>query len=453
MKKLATQPIVRCAALIGLGFLLTSTGWLAWEYHLLELVSPRAADVMTMVVGYALQALGIGVFALLLRRKPDWEKPAVCAALILHALCLIPALLSRSLVGTLAAGFLGNVFCGVIAGCYLHALTAVEEPGKRASALGIGYAASILASWLLAAVGGGVLYDSPRVWLVCLGLTAAALALVQWGMGTRAEAPHPAAKANENEDGALRGLYLTVCAVVLLLGVVTNSGFAFSAADLGKGIRTEFSRLFYALGLILAGFVTDRDRRSGAIAALSTMILPFIMLALRGEPVSLAVFWALNYFAFGFYAVYRVIVFSDLAEKSGLLYLSGLGLLIGRLGDAAGEAICLSLSDATTALVFLAALLFVTAVFLFFRIYRPLYLPAETPQQSERERFFRFAVEHDLSSRERDMLRLLLEEKTNAEIAATLSISENTVKFHMRNLLQKTGCRNRNELVTAYFAL
>ena len=48
------------------------------------------------------------------------------------------------------------------------------------------------------------------------------------------------------------------------------------------------------------------------------------------------------------------------------------------------------------------------------------------------------------------MLRLLLEGKANGEIAQTLSISENTVKFHIRNLLQKTGCKNRNELLAVY---
>ena len=43
-----------------------------------------------------------------------------------------------------------------------------------------------------------------------------------------------------------------------------------------------------------------------------------------------------------------------------------------------------------------------------------------------------------------------LKEKTNSEIANALSISENTVKFHVKNILQKTGCKNRNSLVFMY---
>jgi len=174
------------------------------------------------------------------------------------------------------------------------------------------------------------------------------------------------------------------------------------------------------------------------------------MLSLRHEPLSLTVFWALSYFCYGFLSIFRMIVFSDLAERSGALFLSGFGLLIGRIGDAAGESLCLALAANQTALVFLSALLFLAGVFLFFRIYRPLYLAETRQEQSEKERFYAFAVQHDLSARERDILRLLLEEKSNAEIAEALSISENTVKFHVRNLLQKTGCKNRNDLLARY---
>lgn len=445
------RAIVLSAAIVCVCFLLTSTGWLAWEYHLMEQVSPRVSDAMTMVVGYLLQAAGIGAYALLTRRWSRAAEKAVPAALLLHTLCLIPAILSKSAAGTLAAGFLVDLFCGGIAGYYLQVLTVRVPAERRAGALGLGYGVSILASWLLAKLGGAIYYSS-RVWIICFVLTAAALALFrleQRGKETAAK-PQAAAAREDGKTAERRGLLVTVGVVVLLFSVVNNSGFAFSSADLVQGIRVESSRLFYAVGLILAGFVMDRERKYGAAATLAALMIPFIMLALRAEPVSLTVFWALSYFTYGFYSVYRMIVFSDLAEQNALPYLAGFGLLLGRIGDAAGEAVCLALLSSPTVLIFLTALLFLAAVFLFLRVYRLLYLPETSPEQSERERFYQFAVQHDLSSRERDMLRLLLEEKTNAEIADVLSISENTVKFHIRNLLQKTGCKNRSDLIAVY---
>jgi DNA-binding NarL/FixJ family response regulator len=52
-----------------------------------------------------------------------------------------------------------------------------------------------------------------------------------------------------------------------------------------------------------------------------------------------------------------------------------------------------------------------------------------------------------LTRREKDVLRLIVEEHTNHEIAEKLFISVRTVDAHRRNLLEKTGARNTAGLV------
>lgn len=52
-----------------------------------------------------------------------------------------------------------------------------------------------------------------------------------------------------------------------------------------------------------------------------------------------------------------------------------------------------------------------------------------------------------LSSKERKVLDGVLQSKTNKEIANELNIAERTVKFHVSNLLAKTKCVNRQELL------
>ena len=59
---------MRRTSVIFLGFLLTSTAWLSWEYHLIDQVPARTADVCTMIIGYLL-LLGIySVIAYILAR-------------------------------------------------------------------------------------------------------------------------------------------------------------------------------------------------------------------------------------------------------------------------------------------------------------------------------------------------------------------------------------------------
>ncbi|MFQ5916118.1 MAG: response regulator transcription factor, partial [Nitrospinota bacterium] len=57
----------------------------------------------------------------------------------------------------------------------------------------------------------------------------------------------------------------------------------------------------------------------------------------------------------------------------------------------------------------------------------------------------------ELTNREREVLQLLTRGKTNKEIANALCISENTVKNHLRNILEKLHLENRVQAVA--FAL
>lgn len=59
------------------------------------------------------------------------------------------------------------------------------------------------------------------------------------------------------------------------------------------------------------------------------------------------------------------------------------------------------------------------------------------------------AADHSvLSEREIEILQLVAGGKSNRAVADQLSISENTVKYHLKNILQKLGVSNRTEAVT-----
>lgn len=57
-----------------------------------------------------------------------------------------------------------------------------------------------------------------------------------------------------------------------------------------------------------------------------------------------------------------------------------------------------------------------------------------------------------LTERERTMIAALARGRTNTELAAELGISINTVKFHLRNLYDKLGLKNRSQAIAFYYS-
>jgi DNA-binding CsgD family transcriptional regulator len=57
------------------------------------------------------------------------------------------------------------------------------------------------------------------------------------------------------------------------------------------------------------------------------------------------------------------------------------------------------------------------------------------------------AQSNKLSNREQEVIRLLLEGKSNKLIASALSISERTVEFHLKNIYEKFEVSSRTELI------
>jgi DNA-binding NarL/FixJ family response regulator len=51
-----------------------------------------------------------------------------------------------------------------------------------------------------------------------------------------------------------------------------------------------------------------------------------------------------------------------------------------------------------------------------------------------------------LSKVEWEVLKLVVEGQTNREISAHVHLSQNTIKFHVRQMLQKTVSTNRTDL-------
>ena len=220
-------------------------------------------------------------------------------------------------------------------------------------------------------------------------------------------------------------IIISVAVFVVLLSTVKNLGFYFPSNDINNAnIKIEFTRAFYAFGLITAGLINDYKREYGAMFCLSVLFIPFVLLFLNKFNINSLYLWIISYIIFGFFSVYRIIIFCDLSDYDyAYLYLGSLGLLCGRLGDIIGSFTIIIAGNHDLLLLAIMSSLFFVTVFLFFYLYQKIYGNIVKDFDSQVEEFI---ILNNLTIRESEVLKPLLSTNSNSEIADKLYISTNT---------------------------
>lgn len=437
--------------LIGFCFLWTGSGYLTWMYRLLEFYPSASVDVLTEVVGYLFQMIGLISFSLYCKRKVETVNTKKGFIFImLGDFCFITlSVLAWNGPSALLFGYCMNFLHGIVAGFYLTMLVTHVGQQHRGRVFGLGYGIGSIGSWILSLAGNGNFLQSKNILIAYVVFTGISIFLY-----TRIEHLDISGidQSIANRHKVSPTFVLLAGITLFLLSAVKNVGFYFPTADLSAGnISLEFARAFYAIGLVIAGFISDRNRKYGAVCCIAALVFPFAMLVLVADVGTSAILWIVGYAFFGFFVVYRAIVFVDLAGKSeSNLFLAGLGLMFGRAGDVMGTTLGICLKSRISLLVILAAVVFIVTIFVFFLFYQKMYFPILSEEKNEELLLEDFTKEYGLSPREKEVFSLIKEGRSNSEIASDLYISENTVKFHIKNILKKTACVNRTELITLF---
>lgn len=209
-------------------------------------------------------------------------------------------------------------------------------------------------------------------------------------------------------------------------------------------------RLF--MGRLLAGPLFSALQPTTAICL--ALGLCGIALALP-EPFAFPVVASVLSVAEGFISVAAVVVLAQLPQSPPLRRAAlalGVAFVLSNLGSAAaGILALLSTSLDMLTISRIAAGLIAAVAFLIFAVYRrqtretkktdaePAQEPPSAPTEPE-------STAVAFTAREREILSLIRQGLNNREIAETLYVQEVTVRFHLRNLYQKTGLSEREQL-------
>ena len=427
-------------AIVAVCYLYTGSAYMSQFYRLLDFYDAGTADIITTGGNYLLQAAGMALYGLGLWKRPRFfgRRIVFAALLATGAVFMAVSQLSHAALTVVLSGFIFELHIGVYFGFYL-ALFARNVPKAHAGlCFGAAYALGSVGTYLFSLLDGGAFLVSESVtsvYLVLAGVTAALVLLAEDIAVAEDGAP---------TSGAPRVGWLSGVIVLMMVISVAGSGISYAIPQ-APDVNWNLIRAFYALGLILAGWITDRSRLVGEICAAASLAYPLVTMALIGEGVAGTAALAASYAVRGFLTVYYIIVCTDLgAEENALLPLSALGLFLARVTEALMTILLTRWQIPAVVQLITSAALFIPLLILFVLMETKRYAPQPVSQE---QRLALFGEAHGLTARESEVLRYLAEGLSDDEIGESCHISRSTVRFHVSNLLKKTGSASRLEVV------
>lgn len=244
--------------IIALSFLWTGSAFISVAYHLLDFYSSSQIDIYHVIIGYLLQVCGMLLFSTGLRFRPNFfsKRAFFITVLVAEAVAITLAILSESAVFSLSFGFIMNFLHGIVAGLYLTQLSCFVPRQYRGRTFGVGYAIGSIGSWLISLPFGGRFLKMEAIVIVFLFLIALTIILASKVSNVYAVINTESTPLKGNFEAKL---LINIFIVLVLLSMVKNISFYFPASDISGIINLEFSRSFYAVGLIAAGIINDHD--------------------------------------------------------------------------------------------------------------------------------------------------------------------------------------------------
>ena len=274
------------------------------------------------------------------------------------------------------------------------------------------------------------------------------------------ENPQPYSSDNSDDRRYAVILIAAVVLMSLVSGMIDSVLTAFNAEKayaIYSGVR-----LFYALGLILAGIIADiRERVYLPLATVCAILLSSVCMFFLSEEVSYFAGTALMYLYSGFYVIFFTVMFLDFAPKSGCPELwAGMGRIVRSLTVAATVLPALRIYDAlgSTALAVGSCLVSI-GILLVLLPYISRAVTASEPKKeapaqremSQRERLELYARRCDLTPRETEVLEMLLTTDDDLQrIADSLYISRRMVQRYVSSIYEKTETKTRLGLFQSY---
>ncbi len=455
-----------CCVIMAAVYLLDSLIFFSQMELMYDFFSRKTIGAISTGWAYLTQGVGLVLFMFLYKTRSHLSarRGFQVTMFLLEVPVLMISILVPGKVVLICMIVLLNIIVGIHTG-FTFTLAAAHAPASRLGlCYGLAYAVGALGTWLISEITGGVL-TSYRIIFVDSLIIALIVVLIlmyrdAFGDGRDEEtddsgfAGQALGLSPDTEKG--RKILILLCLVIAIMAPISSIGTNNNLyVEYCRELDLLAQRSFYAVGLIAAGLIIDKNRVIGGVCALVSLIYPIVLIMIYRESGLVTLVIGMSYAILGFFAVYRAVSFMSVAAESRKLQFAPLGLTVARVCEAVVVLAIAETGCDELTLVILVSVLFIPLVLLFYYMEKMKNTPIEVPLEGARElsgdeRRVAFAKRYGLTRREEEISMFLSEGRSNGEIAELLQLSENTVRFHVSNILKKTGMKDRNEVSRAY---
>ncbi len=408
---------------------------------------------------------GLFLCGFLIKTKKAAKGLFLCSYLIFMAvsavfffspsLLWIPAIISSSI---LAGG------CVAAWGFYFKSGTPKNERIKTAADVLIG------SNVLMILLNMAAIHLSPRVGLSLSMFMLLGAFLFALRLPADHDAAPPASSGQKKNSISIAGPLAFLCLFIAIITI--NSGLMYQVINPAFAHLEGLTSWYWAIPYVAAIFIMRkllRKTNRAYILYVAIAMIGFSFIAFVSLDRSAMSYLVVNTLMLGACGIYDLFWWSILGEMLDFhknpAKVLGIGLSANVLGVLLGGAIGNVITSGGTQ-TFNSTLLALAVVCVTLALLPPLhgrlssllkdhaYLTvfSEMPPDEQSRITDRFAKFANLSEREREVASLLLQRKTYKAIAGELFISENTVKYYVKNIYSKFNIHSRSELIDMILA-
>lgn len=431
------------SAVVALCFFYTGSVYMAQYYRLMTFYDDVTIDIITSVFNYILQDLGIAIYIYGFKKRYLLfsNNHFFVYSLIIGSIFMSVILMTRNPIILQIFGYLFNLSIGINSAFYLTLFTEKCPEEKMGLFFGLSYALGSIGTYLLSLIDNGEYITSSKSIVLYFLIIALIIYFVLNSENIKD-------KSRKNTKTQMPSSIKNLVLIIILMTTISciGSGLYYSLPQ-AQGINWYLIRAFYSIGLIIAGLIMDKNSFMGEICVVASLTYPLIATSLFNQGMTDTITLSLSYIFRGFITIYYVLSFSKLYKKENdYLLFSSLGLLVSRLSEAIITIVLMKLNISNIVQLIFSAICFIPLLFVFVKTQNEKYVGTSF---SETKRMALFCEKYELTNREKEILELLVQGLSDLEISSKLFISNNTVRFHISNLLKKTNSKSRIDVVNA----